>query len=69
LCAAKRRGLRRYRVVRAPEDPNRVMVELEFGRFSQADTVRAALANLSQAGYVFPACRGTPEAKIISDDR
>ena len=38
--------VRRYRVLRPIDDPNYVMVELEFDSSSEAEAFRAALLNL-----------------------
>lgn len=42
----KQSGVRRYRVLRSLDDPNYVMVDLEFDDASQAEAVRAALEQL-----------------------
>ena len=39
----ERSGVRRYRVMRAKDDPSHVMVDLEFDSVSEAEAVRAAL--------------------------
>jgi hypothetical protein len=39
-------GVRRYRVLRAVDDPNYVMIDLEFESSSQAEALGAALRNL-----------------------
>jgi hypothetical protein len=39
-------GVRRYRVLRTAEDPNYVMIDLEFDGQKEADNVRSALLNL-----------------------
>jgi hypothetical protein len=36
-------GVRRYRILRATDDPNYVMIDLEFDSASDAEAVRAAL--------------------------
>lgn len=41
-----RSGVRRYRVSRCVDDPNFVMVELEFGTTSEAEAMHNALQNL-----------------------
>ena len=50
LCAARNRGLRAHRVLRAPATPSHVRVELEFHRLDDAQAVHAALAELSGTG-------------------
>jgi len=39
----ERSGVRRYRILRAIDDPSHVMVDLEFDSASEAEAVRAAL--------------------------
>ena len=39
-------GVRRYQVLRAVDDPNYVMIDLEFDSSSQAEALRAALSAL-----------------------
>lgn len=39
-------GVRRYRILRATDDPNYVMIDLEFDSSSEAEAFRAALQGL-----------------------
>jgi hypothetical protein len=39
-------GVRRYRILRATDDPNLVVIELEFDEAAQADSFRARLEQL-----------------------
>ena len=48
-------GVRRYRILRATDDPNYVMIDLEFDGLKEAENVRSALHNLW----------GTPEAQKV----
>jgi hypothetical protein len=41
-----RSGVRRYRVSRSVDDPNFVMIELEFGTTPEAEAMHAALQKL-----------------------
>jgi len=41
-----RSGVRRYRVSRSIDDPNFVMIDLEFGTTSEAEAMHTALQNL-----------------------
>ena len=41
----ERSGVRRYRILRATDDPNYVMIDLEFDSASEAEAVRAALSD------------------------
>lgn len=42
----ERSGVRRYRIMRATDDPNYVMIDLEFDSASEAEAVHAALRDL-----------------------
>ena len=42
----ERSGVRRYRVLRATDDPNYVMIDLEFDSAREAEAVHAALREL-----------------------
>ena len=54
-------GVRRYRVLRPIDDPNYVMVELEFDSSGEADTFLAALRDLWGRVDVMR----NPEARIL----
>ena len=57
-------GVRRYTVSRSVEDPNFVMIDLEFDNSSQAEAVHASLRELwgrvQAEGLI-----GTPKARIV----
>jgi len=42
----KRSGVRRYRVLRPIDDPNYVMIDLEFDSLNEAESAQAALQGL-----------------------
>ena len=42
----ERSGVRRYRILRPTDDPNYVMIDLEFDSASEAEAVHAALREL-----------------------
>jgi hypothetical protein len=42
----ERSGVRRYRILRPTDDPNYVMIDLEFDAASEAEAVQAALREL-----------------------
>lgn len=42
----KKSGVRRYRVLRPTDDPNYVMIDLEFDTSSAAESFRSALNNM-----------------------
>lgn len=55
-------GVRRHRVSRAADDPNHVMVELEFDMMPQAEAMQAALQNVWRNPLV---SIGSPRARIV----
>ena len=42
----ERSGVRRYRILRATDDPSYVMIDLEFDALSEAEAVKAALGDV-----------------------
>ena len=42
----QRSGVRRYRILRPADDPNYVMIDLEFDGLKEAENVRTALRNM-----------------------
>ena len=57
-------GVRRYRVLRPIDDPNYVMVDLEFDSSSEAEAVGAALRDLWRRVEV-EGLIGSPRARIV----
>ena len=55
-------GVRRHRISRAADDPNHVVVELEFDTMPQAEAMQAALQNLWRNPLV---SIGSPTARIV----
>jgi hypothetical protein len=55
-------GVRRYWITRLTDDPNYVMVDLEFDSHGEAEAMRAALLNLWQSPLVQI---GAPTARIL----
>ena len=53
--------MRRYRVLRATDDPNYVMVDLEFDSLSEAEAVQGALHELWSRVDVMH----SPQARIV----
>jgi quinol monooxygenase YgiN len=58
-------GVRSYQVFRPTDDPNYVMIDLEFDSSRQAESFRASLEGLWRSGQAGPALRGTPRARIL----
>ena len=56
-------GVRRYRVLRPIDDPNYVMIDLEFDSLSEAEAVSAALRDLW--GRVQGKIVESPQARIV----
>lgn len=58
-------GVRRYRILRPSDDPNYVMVDLEFDSVGEAESFRSALEDLWGSGRAAPALAGSPQARIV----
>lgn len=58
-------GVRRHRVFRPVDDPNYVVVELEFDTMSQAEACQAALQELWSSRTAAPALMGSPRMRIV----
>ncbi len=57
----KRSGVRRYRIMRAADDSNYVMIDLEFESASEAEAAHAALRGLWDRVEVMH----SPQARIV----
>jgi hypothetical protein len=57
-------GVRRYRVARPVDDPNRVVVDLEFDSRDEAETFRVALGEL-WTRVVAEGLIDNPQARIL----
>jgi hypothetical protein len=55
-------GVRRHRIARRADDPNYVLIELEFDSMAEAEAMHAALQNLWRNPL---AQIGSPTARII----
>jgi hypothetical protein len=60
-------GVRRHRVFRPVDDPNYVMVELDFDTAEQAETCRTALHELWGSREAAPALAGAPQVRILDE--
>ena len=58
-------GVQRYRVMRPANDPNYVLVDLDFDSASDAERFLAALRELWQSRRAAPALSGSPQARIV----
>jgi hypothetical protein len=61
----RRLGVRRHRVLRPIDEPNYVVVELEFDTTTEAQACHAALRELWNARQAAPALIGTPRVRIV----
>ncbi len=58
-------GVRRHRIVRPVDDPDYVVVELEFRTTEEAERCRAALGRLWASREAAPALAGAPQTRIV----
>ncbi len=59
-------GVRRYQVLRPTDDPNYVIIELEFDSPSEAEAFLAALRrNVWSSREAAPALLGEPQTRIV----
>ena len=59
-------GVRRYRVLRPTDDPNYIMIDLEFDSPSEAESFLAALwRNVWLSREAAPALVGEPQTRIV----
>jgi hypothetical protein len=65
----ERSGVRRYRILRPPDDPSHVMLDLEFDSASEAEAVKAALGNIEfDSSSEAEAVRAAPEDPTTPPD-
>ena len=58
-------GVRRYRVLRPVDDPNYIMIDLDFDTSSEAETFLAAMRTVWGSAQAAPALIGSPQARIV----
>ncbi len=59
-------GVRRYRVLRPTDDPNRVVIDLEFDGAGEAEAYLAALRRVVYSSQgVSPVLGGGPQTRIV----
>src|SRR5687767_1147807 len=61
----RRLGVRRHRVFRPIDDPNYIVVELEFDSTTEAQACHAALRELWTSRQAAPALVGAPRVRIV----
>ena len=59
----ERSGVRRYQILRPIDDPNYVMIDLEFENTMAAETLLAKMREVWQSAAA-PLLGGTPQARI-----
>lgn len=58
-------GVRRYAIHQPVDDPNYVMIDLDFDRVSDAEALLAKLRDVWQSSTAAPALAGRPQTRII----
>jgi hypothetical protein len=58
-------GVRRYRILRPLDDPNYVMIDLDFDTTSDAEVFLAALHTMWQSPQAAPALGGSPQTRFV----
>lgn len=61
----ERSGVRCYRVFRPIDDPNYVMLDLEFDNSSAAEAALAALREVWRSPAAAPALAGSPQTRLV----
>ncbi len=60
----ERSGVRRYQILRPIEDPNYVIIDLEFENTMAAEVLLAKMREVWQSAAA-PLVRGTPQTRIV----
>ena len=61
----ERSGVRRYRVLRPIDDPNYVMIDLDFDSASEAESFLATMREVWRSTAAAPALAGSPQVRIV----
>jgi len=61
----KRSGVQRYTIHRPVNDPQYVMVDLDFDTVADAEAMLTKLQEVWQSGAAAPALAGSPQSRII----
>jgi hypothetical protein len=61
----ERSGVRHYRVLRPIDDPNYVMIDLDFASASEAEAFLTAMREVWRSPAAAPALAGSPQARIV----
>jgi len=60
-------GVRHYRVMRSANDPNYVLIDLDFDTFTEAERFLAGMLEVWQSRRAAPALAGSPHARIVKE--
>jgi hypothetical protein len=61
----ERSGVRSYRILRPVDDPNYVMIDLDFDSAHEAEAALAALREVWRSAAAAPALAGSPQTRIV----
>lgn len=61
----ERSGVRRYRIHRPTDDPNYVMIDLDFDGTEAAEGFLVAMREVWRSPAAAPALAGSPQARIV----
>jgi hypothetical protein len=61
----ERSGVRRYQILRPVDDPNYVMIDLDFESTTTAEAFLATMREVWQSAAAAPALAGSPQARIV----
>lgn len=60
-------GVRHYRVLRPADDPNYVLIDLDFDTSSDAERFLGAMREVWQSRRAAPALAGSPQARVVAE--
>ena len=61
----ERSGVRRYKILRPIDDPNYVMIDLDFESARSAEAFLAAMREVWRSPKAAPALAGSPQTRIV----
>ena len=61
----ERSGVRRYQILRPVDDPNYVMIDLDFESAATAETFLVTMREVWQSVAAAPALAGGPQTRIV----
>jgi len=61
----ERSGVRRYQILRPIDDPNYVMIDLDFDSARAAEAFLAAMREVWRSPKAAPALAGSPQTQIV----